>query len=507
MGDSKGAVTLFDKAINADSDNAEACYNLWKLLLDVCEWPKIGPVLDRIARQTGQSIIKGVKPAEEPFFNLVRTQDLELNFQVAQAHSRVIDGRSAIEKNYRIQHKLCTAKDKLTVGYLSNSYKNHPTAHLIYDLFRLHDSDRVAVNCYSYGRDDQSAYRKNIQAGSDQFLDISGLTADQAAERICADQVDILVDLKGHTAKSRLDICAARPAPLQVRYLGMAGTTGSSFFDYIVTDKIVTPLDHAPYYSEKLVHMPHSYQMNSPKTVSSEDRYKNKRLAGLPLQGIVFAAFVAGYKIDRQLFGSWMAILEQVPGSVLWLWERDRRFKSNIIREVRSRPLDPKRIVFAKELPKPEHLARLSLADLCLDTRVVNGAATTSDALWAGVPVVTVKGGHFASRMSASILSAVGLSELITDDLHQYEKRVVALASDGERLNALREKLAQNKYTEPLFDTKRFVRNLENAFEQMWAVYQAGDSPRHIRVKDCGPSADMHAFLTDRANNEKEGRK
>jgi protein O-GlcNAc transferase len=169
--------------------------------------------------------------------------------------------------------------------------------------------------------------------------------------------------------------------------------------------------------------------------------------------------------------------------------------------------INQNRLIFSTPCSKPEHLARLSLADLCLDTRVVNGAATTSDALWAGVPVVTVKGGHFASRMSASILSAVGLSELITDDLHQYEKRVVALASDGERLNALREKLAQNKYTEPLFDTKRFVRNLENAFEQMWAVYQAGDSPRHIRVKDCGPSADMHAFLTDRANNEKEGRK
>jgi predicted O-linked N-acetylglucosamine transferase (SPINDLY family) len=184
-----------------------------------------------------------------------------------------------------------------------------------------------------------------------------------------------------------------------------------------------------------------------------------------------------------------MAILKQTPDSILWLVKRDDTVESNLKSVAIMLGIDPKRLIFSIPCPKPEHLARLSLADLCLDTRAVNGAATTSDALWAGVPVVTVKGRHFASRMSASILTAVGLEEMIADDLQQYEKLAVALATDGNRLKAMRDKLERNKRTYPLFDTRRFVRNLENAYEQMWGIYKSGESPRHIKVKDCGPSA------------------
>jgi protein O-GlcNAc transferase len=489
LGRSKEAISKFEIAVDADSENSDACYNLGKLLQDVCDWKKLDAVLDLIDRQTRDSIDKGVKPAEEPFYNLARSQNLSQNLHVARLHSHDIELREKPHHmNRKRIHKHNTSR-KITIGYLSNSFGNHPTAHLMVELFEQHDRKRITVHCYSYGRDDQSSYYKRIKKGCDRFMDISNSTTAQAAKRIRECNVDMLVDLKGHTSNNRLDICAARPAPVQVRYLGMAGTSGASFFDYIVADPIVTPLEHESYYSEKIVHMPHSYQVNSPKAVSRQTELRDRVKMGLPEQGKVFAAFLAGYKIDPELFSCWVSILKQVTGSVLWLWERDRYFKENIIREARERFLDPKRIVFAKELPKPEHLARLSLADLCLDTRAVNGAATTSDALWAGVPVVTVKGRHFASRMSASILTAVGLEEMIADDLQQYEKLAVALATDGNRLKAMREKLERNKRTYPLFDTRRFVRNLENAYEQMWGIYKSGESPRHIKVKDCGPSA------------------
>ena len=482
------ALLYFKKAFRKNPGNFDSTYNLGKILQDVCDWRKLDDMLQAIHQQTLQSLREDRAIVEEPFFNLARTQDLNLNLQVAQSKSIAIERRFGPVGRFGF-HGRCNPTDRpLTVGYLSNSFKNHPTAHLMVDLFRLHNREKFNVNVYSYGVNDHSSYRTRIEGGCDRFVDITDLTQGQAASRIHDDRVDILVDLKGHTANSRLGICAMRPAPIQARYLGMAGTTGASFFDYIVTDRIVTPPGHAPYYIEKLVHLPDTYQVNSPKPVAAEPAFSNREMMGLPENGRIFAAFLAGYKIEQQLFDRWAAILKRVPGSVLWLWERDPCFRENIIREAEEKCLDPKRIVFAKELPKPAHLARLGLADLCLDTRVVNGAATTSDALWAGVPVLTIRGGHFASRMSASILTAVGLPELITDSLEQYEDLAVELATVPGKLAQLRSKLARNRHTEPLFDTPRFVRNLENAFEQMWEIYRAGQSPRHITVRDCAPA-------------------
>jgi protein O-GlcNAc transferase len=275
----------------------------------------------------------------------------------------------------------------------------------------------------------------------------------------------------------------------------MAGSSGAPFFDYIITDKVVTPQAHSPFYSEKFVYMPNGYQVNSPKQQMSNNRSMTRKKLGLPENGVVFAAFLSGYKIDRHLFDCWVDILSQVPRSVLWLWEREDLFKKNIVREAMARSLSPERIVFAKELPKNEHLSRLSLADLCLDTRMVNGAATTSDALWAGVPVITIQGRHFASRMSSSILTAVGLPELITHYLQNYKDLAVNLATDKHKIKALKSKLAKNKEAEPLFDTMRFVCNLENAYDQMWEIYASGKGPRHIHVNDCGPSSSIKPFM------------
>jgi protein O-GlcNAc transferase len=263
--------------------------------------------------------------------------------------------------------------------------------------------------------------------------------------------------------------------------MGQAGTTGAAFFDYIITDRIVVPDNYAPFYSEKLVHMPHSYQVNNGNQTISNKSWC-KRDIGLPEDAFIFCCFCSRYKIDPIIFDSWMRILKKVPHSVLWLIGDNITAEKNLKKRARSRGVKADRVLFAPLLPKEEHLARLRLADLALDTRIVNGAATTSDALWAGLPVLTIQGSHFASRMASSILNAVGLGELVTYDLENYETLAVFLAQNCEKLRSIRNKLAENRLTEPLFDTPRFTANLERAYDRMWKIYLAGEKPRPINL-------------------------
>ena len=305
----------------------------------------------------------------------------------------------------------------------------------------------------------------------------------EAAKQIHEDQVDILVDLMGHTGDSRLAICAYRPAPVQVTYLGYPGGTGAGFFNYLIADKIVIPEEHTPFYRENLVYMPHSYQANDHSQIIAEKIWKRSNL-GLPENGFVFCSFNQPYKIEPVMFDVWMSILKQVTGSVLWLLCRNRRAEENLKREADLRGVSPSRLIFAQELSKGEHLSRQKLADLFLDTRIVNGHTTTSDALWAGVPVITLMGGHFASRVSASLLKAVGLSGLITHSLDEYEAVAVRLALNRSELRSTRQTLSRNRLIEPLFDTRRFAENLEKAYKEMWRIYLNGESPRRIIVKE-----------------------
>jgi protein O-GlcNAc transferase len=316
---------------------------------------------------------------------------------------------------------------------------------------------------------------------SDQFIDIRESSHIDAAKRIYADGVDILVDLKGHTKGSRLGILACRAAPIQVHYLGYPGTTGADCIDYLITDRIVTPEEHAPYYSEKLVFLPHCYQVNDHQQEIASRNW-NRETLGLPDKGFVFSSFNLPYKIDPVMFDCWMRILQQVPDSVLWLFGDNENTRYNLRQEAADRGVDPDRLVFAQKLEKAEHLSRLQWADLALDTRIVNGHTTTSDSLWAGVPVVVLQGGHFASRVSSSLLHAVGLSELVTYRLEEYEKIAVQLASRPSELKAVRLKLNSNRLKKPLFDTARFVRNLENAYRAMWRIFLEGRAPRQIEV-------------------------
>jgi predicted O-linked N-acetylglucosamine transferase (SPINDLY family) len=295
--------------------------------------------------------------------------------------------------------------------------------------------------------------------------------------------VDILVDLKGYTTGGRMQISALRPAPVQVSYLGFPGTTGADFFDYIITDRIVTPQNQAPYYSEKFVYLPHCYQVNDHAQVIAEKEWTKTRL-GLPENSIVFCSFNQGYKIDPTMFNVWMKILTKVPDSVLWLSVKSKTAKENLRQEAKARDVNPERLLFAERLPKQDHLARLALADLALDTRIYNGHTTSSDSLWAGVPVITLQGNHFASRVSSSILRAIGLPELITKSMEEYEALAVKLALKPEERQAIRVKIAMHRFKAPLFDTPRFVKNLEKAYKEMWNIFAAGEEPRRIELED-----------------------
>jgi protein O-GlcNAc transferase len=270
-------------------------------------------------------------------------------------------------------------------------------------------------------------------------------------------------------------------APIQVRYLGLAGTTGAEFFDYIITDKIVTPEDDACFYTEQFVYLPHCYQINDNTQTISKKSWRRSDV-GLPETGFVFCSFNQGYKIDPIMFDGWMNILREIPEGVLWLQPGNKAAKKNLKQKAENRGIKSDRIIFAEPLPKEEHLARLRLADLALDTRVVNGAATTSDALWVGVPVITLQGRHFASRMSSSILTAIGATHMVTHNMQEYQSLAVDLARDPARMDAIRRKIAKNRWTKPLFDTRRFVGNLEKAYRKMWQIYLLGERPEMIKV-------------------------
>ena len=457
-------------------------------LQHVCAWNQLDPFNERLDELTKCALEEGEKPDEMPFLNLIRHAQPLLNYRVARAWSREVSKQVRGVPAFGPQSNkpdlpLNKKTPKITLGYLSNNFKNHPTAHLVQGMFQYHDRSQFHVFCYSYGKDDKSRYREKIKTSCDGFIDIREMSHFEAARQIHDHRVDILIDLVGYMTANRLSIPAMRPAPIQARWLGLAGTTGADFFDYLITDEVVAPKAHSPFYSEALVYMPDCYQIND-NTQPIPDGGVTRRDAGLPEEGVVFCSFCSRYKYEPIMFRTWLRILDQVKGSVLWLLGGNVEAEKNLRQFAISNGVDSDRLIFAEKIQREAHLQRLQLADLALDTRIVNGAITTSDALWAGVPLVTLQGDHFASRMSSSILMAAQLPELITHTIKDYEDLSVSLARDPNRLNDIRLYLRRSRLTMPLFNTQRFVHNLESAFIEMCEIYNSGDEPRQIRVTE-----------------------
>jgi predicted O-linked N-acetylglucosamine transferase (SPINDLY family) len=477
QGDLAEAATHYRHVLALKPDHAESENQLMHQLQHLCEWENLDALVTR-----QRSLLRMTPSAKIPPFTIlsIPTSPAE---QLLSARNWVANCLTAIGhlREGLGFHFPRTAKPRIRVGYLSADFRQHPVASLMAELFDLHDRVCFEVVAYSYGPDDGSAIRKRIIRTCDQFVDIRAAAFTEAARRIHADGVDILVDLMGYTQGARTQIPALRPAPIQVNYLGYPGTLGAEFMDYLITDRFITPPDQAPFFAEQLVYLPDCYQVNDRQRTIAE-QVPSRTACGLPDPGFVFACFNNTYKITPAVFDVWMRLLQRVPGSVLWLLAANPSVVTNLRREAQAREVAPARLVFAPRVAHADHLARLCLADLFLDTLPVNAHATCSDALWAGLPVLTSAGETFISRVAGSLLRAIGLPELIIHSLEEYEAVGLRLAQHPAELEGIRERLAKNRLTAPLFDTPRFTRHLETAYQFMWEIYLRGEPPRQIEV-------------------------
>jgi len=368
---------------------------------------------------------------------------------------------------------------KLRIGYLSADFHQHATAYLIAELIKIHDRTKFEIIGISFGPDDNSPVRRRMIESLDQFLDIRDDDDETAAQRIEAADIDILVDLKGYTQHARVGILRRRPAPILVNYLGYPGTMGTPMIDYIIADSVVLPFTDQAHFDEKIVHLPNCYQVND-STVDVDPTADTRAQHGLPAEAFVFCSLNGSQKITQEMFSVWMRVLAAVPHSVLWLFHDNDTAVRNLQNAASQHGIDPNRLVFAPKMAHSKHLARYRHADLFLDTSPCNAHTTASDALRAHLPLLTVRGSTFAGRVASSLLHAVGVPELVTDDLQAYEKAACQLANDPASLSKLRERIAEGVRTGPLFDTARFAQGIEAAFLHMHAA--AGQPPRSFAV-------------------------
>jgi predicted O-linked N-acetylglucosamine transferase (SPINDLY family) len=444
---------------------------VWSELF-ACDWRELTAHVAALRDQ----VRAGQVPAA-PFILLVVSDAPAEQRRCAELHVRATLG----EGHEPLRHGTRRAQARLRLAYVSADFHEHATAYLAARLFELHDRSRFEVIGISYGPDDRSAMRERLTRAFDRFVDVRGLSDAQAARALHDMQIDIAIDLKGHTGGSRLGILAHRPAPLQVTYLGYPGTVGAAFIDYVLADRVVIPPADEPYYSEKVVYLPDSYQVTDAAAAVAGPT-PSRAEVGLPPGAFVFCCLNNTYKLTPEMFALWMRLLAAAPESVLWLLEPTPAARRNLQESARARGIDASRLVFAPRVGRAEHLARQRLADLFLDTLPCNAHTTASEALWAGVPVVTCLGTTFAGRVAASLLGAAGLPELVTHRPADYEALALGLAGDAARLAALRAKLARNRLTCPLFDSARACRHIESAYLRMWEMHQRGEPPRSFSV-------------------------
>ena len=373
------------------------------------------------------------------------------------------------------------SRDKIRIGYLSGEFREQATAYLMAGLYELHDKSRFEIVAIDNGGGDGSAMRRRLEAAFDRILYINQLPDSDAAARIRAEEIDILVNLNGYFGAPRMGIFARRAAPIQVNYLGFPATLGAPYMDYIIADQVVIPEGERRFYDEQVVWLPHSYQVNDSKRAIARD-VPGRAALGLPEKGFVFCNFNQSYKLTPDVFACWMRLLKQVDRSVLWLLKARPPFETNLAKEAGRHGVDPSRLRFAPSLPLEQHLARLKQADLFLDSLPYNAHTTASDALWAGLPLVTCRGTSFPGRVAASLLNAAGMPELIAENMEGYERLALRLARDAQMLAEVKQKLADNRLSCPLFDTDLFRRNLESAYTTMWRAWQKGEAPRGFAI-------------------------
>jgi protein O-GlcNAc transferase len=464
------AVGCFEQVLALAPQHPSAVGELINCHLITCDWEALARNDSRLeaALTDGRSILPphtllglGVDPA--------KLRDCNARFVAAK-----VEGPAAF-----VLRPGARRSDKLRIAYLGD-FNRHPVSYLTASLFECHDRTRFELVGMAFGRDQGSDIRTRIAGSFDRFIEGSALTDEDAARALHEQGIDIAVDLVGHTENGRPGALARRIAPVQVSYLGYLATMSTDYIDYAVADPIVLPFDEQPFYREAIVHLPDCFMVHDrtqvvPSTLSRRD-------VGLPSDAVVFCSFNHAYKIRAPVFDTWMEILRDVPGSVLWLLAANTHAADNLRRAAARRSVDPARLIFADRVDLAAHLDRQRLADLFLDTVPYNAGATASAALWAGVPLLTCLGTSLVGRMAASMLHAVGLPQLVTTSLSEYGALAVTLAHDPSRLQSLRHTLDQNRMGGRLFDTRRFVRHLEAAYASMWDTWQRGEKPKPFSV-------------------------
>jgi predicted O-linked N-acetylglucosamine transferase (SPINDLY family) len=474
LGQHAQAVESFDRAIALAPDIPYLLGTRLHVNMQMCDWHHYQ---ERLA--TVLAAVKKDQPASLPFPLLALTSDPYLQQRAAQHWIRTAHP----SPKQTLPFAKRTPKDRLRIGYFSADFKQHPVAQLIAGLFEAHDRAKFEVYAFSSGPDTGDAMRLRLEQGFEHFIDVKAETDAQLIARARALELDIAIDLSGLTTGCRPSVFAARVAPLQINYLGYPGTMGAPYMDYILADTTIITPETEPYFSEKVIYLPHSYQPNDRRRAVSSHVFTRAEL-GLPTDAFVFCCFNNNFKITPETFDHWMSILRGVPNSVLWLLKASAHTEDNLRREATNRGVSADRLFFAPKLPMDQHLARQQCADLFLDTLPYNAHTTTSDALWVGLPVLTCMGDAFTSRVAASLLRAIDLPELITTDGQAFEARAIELATDPTQLNALRDRLAVNRMQAPLFDIERLARSIESAYQQVHARRQAGQPPVSLHIAD-----------------------
>lgn len=465
------ALVHYERAIVLNPDNDFLYGNRLSTKMSMCDWTGADVLLAELEKK-----IEGGKQAATPFEVLCVSDSLAMQRKTAETYARSFPADDSLGPISRRP-----PGGRIRVGYFSRDFRNHATAFLSAELFELHDKSKFEITAFSFGPDKNDAMRDRLAAAFDRFVDVRGMSDKEVARLARELEIDIAVDMQGYQTEHRPGIFACRAAPIQVNYLAFPGTMGAQYMDYIVADATLVPPQSRQYFSEKVAYLPNSYQVNDRKREISGRQFTRKEL-GLPEEGFVFCCFNGIHKITPATFAGWMNILKEVEGSVLWLFEGNRLAVQNLGREAADRGVSPDRLVFAGFMNLPDHLARHCQADLFLDSLPYDAHTTASDALWAGLPVLTCPGESFASRVAASLLNAVHLPDLIAHSQEEYERIAIDLAKNPDKLAAIKRKLAENRLAAPLFDTPLYARHLEAAYAAMMERYQAGLPPDHIRV-------------------------
>lgn len=464
------AIESYDHAAALNADHAYVQGMRHHLRMQQCDWSLYGEV-EKVLQKLRADV-----PVSMPFPLVALPATAADQMKAAELYvAQKYPQRTPVWQGAAYQH------EKIRIAYLSADFHRHATSYLMAGMFECHDKNKFETVALSFGAGDDSALRQRLENAFDQFIDVSQKSDEEIAALIRDLEIDIAVDLKGFTQDARPNILAGRAAPVQVSYLGYPGTMAAPYIDYIIADPVVLPEELHPFFTEKVATLPDSYQVNDSKREIAKAA-PSRADCHLPDGAFVFCSFNNSYKITPDIFDIWMRLLDKVSNSVLWLLDGGDAVRENLSREAKVRGIDPARLVFAPRAAMEDHLARHVHADLFLDNLPCNAHTTASDALWSGLPVLTCLGDTFAGRVAGSLLYAVGLPELVTRDLESYEALALDLATTPEKLQAVKDKLAAQVKTAPLFDTPRFTRHIESAFEAMHKRASAGEMPESFCV-------------------------